>query len=110
MYFLSNCVVICLITRGTFIVVNAVNKDVKFEKFKTKDRTLILETDNSTDVYSESLFSCAGICLSDPHCCVASYSKGASTCRMDTSERCCVETEFLDGWMLIQKQSYRMYK
>ncbi|XP_071123338.1 fucolectin-6-like [Mytilus edulis] len=46
------------------------------------------------------------MCLSDPHCCVASYSKGASTCRFDTSERCCVGTETLDEWRFIQRKSY----
>ncbi|CAG2196643.1 unnamed protein product [Mytilus edulis] len=46
------------------------------------------------------------MCLSDPQCCLASYSKGASTCRIDTSERCCGETETLDEWRFIQRHSY----
>ncbi|CAG2213927.1 unnamed protein product [Mytilus edulis] len=47
------------------------------------------------------------MCLSDPQCCVASYSKGASTCRIDTSERCCVASETFDEWSLIQRNSYQ---
>ncbi|CAG2196644.1 unnamed protein product [Mytilus edulis] len=33
--------------------------------------------------------------------------KGASTCRIDTSERCFVETETLDEWTLIHHNSYQ---
>ncbi|CAC5374578.1 Fibrinogen-like protein A,Ryncolin-4,Angiopoietin-related protein 7,Angiopoietin-related protein 1,Ficolin-3,Ficolin-1-B,Techylectin-5A,Ficolin-2,Ryncolin-1,Tenascin-R,Fibrinogen-like protein 1,Angiopoietin-1,Tenascin-X,Fibrinogen C domain-containing protein 1-A,Tenascin-N,Ryncolin-3,Tenascin,Fibroleukin,Fibrinogen C domain-containing protein 1,Ryncolin-2,Angiopoietin-related protein 6,Angiopoietin-related protein 2,Angiopoietin-2,Microfibril-associated glycoprotein 4,Ficolin-1-A,Ficolin-1,Fibrinogen C dom len=47
------------------------------------------------------------MCLSDQQCCLASYSKAASTCRIDTSEQCCIETETLDEWRLIHHNSYK---
>ncbi|CAG2204140.1 unnamed protein product [Mytilus edulis] len=46
------------------------------------------------------------MCLSNPQCCVASYSKVTSTCRIDNSERCCDENEFHDGWTYLQRNSY----
>lgn len=101
----SNYAVLCFITH-TFTVVNTNSEDGKKELFKTKGGTIILQTENSTDVYSKSLILCTGLCLSNPKCCVASYSKGASMCRIDISERCCVETEPNDGWRLIQRNSY----
>ncbi|XP_052067182.1 perlucin-like protein [Mytilus californianus] len=52
------------------------------------------------------MISCAHICLSDHHCCMASFSKGTSTCRIDSSGRCCVETKTLEGWRSIQRNSY----
>ncbi|XP_071123396.1 fibroleukin-like [Mytilus edulis] len=46
------------------------------------------------------------MCLTDPQCCLASYSKGTSTCRLDTSGLCCIEAESLEGWRLIQRNSF----
>lgn len=92
----SNFAVLCFITH-TFTLVNANNEDGKEKRFKTKGGTIIHQTENSSDVYSESLILCASLCLSNPKCYVASYSKGRSMCRIDISERCCVETESNDG-------------
>ncbi|CAG2213935.1 unnamed protein product [Mytilus edulis] len=94
------CALLCFITTCTF---NAIDE----ETFKTKGRTRIVQTENTTDVYCKSIIGCADMCLSDQQCCFASYSKGASTCRIDTSERCFVETETLDEWTLIHHNSYR---
>ncbi|CAG2213936.1 unnamed protein product [Mytilus edulis] len=101
-----HCAVFCFSTACTFTVINAIDEDVISETFKTKGSTRIFQTENTTDVYCRSIFACAGICLSDSQCCVASYSKAASTCRIDTSERCCAETETLDEWRFIQRNSY----
>lgn len=101
-----HCAVFCFTTACTFTVINANDEDVISETFKTKGSTRIFQTENTTDVYCRSIFACAGICLSDSQCCVASYSKAASTCRIDTSERCCAETETLDEWRFIQRNSY----
>lgn len=103
------CTIVCCITTLTFRIVNAKNEDVRSGSFKTKGSTIILQSENTTDVYSMSLISCADMCLSDPQCCVASYLKGTSTCRIDTSARCCVETKPLTGWRFIEKKSYRKY-
>lgn len=103
------CAVLCFITTLKFTVVNAIGDNVRSEKFKHQSSTVFIQTENTTDVYSESMISCAGICLSDPRCCVASYSKGTSTCRIDTSEQCCVGKEPNDGWKFIEQKSYRKY-
>ncbi|CAG2196658.1 unnamed protein product [Mytilus edulis] len=95
--------VLCLITTLNFSLVNAIDE----ETFETKGSTIIVQTENTTDVYCQSIIGCADMCLSDPQCCLASYSKAASTCRIDTSERCCAETETLDEWSLIQRKSYQ---
>ncbi|CAG2251238.1 unnamed protein product [Mytilus edulis] len=78
------CAFLGFITTHASTVVNSNGEDVISETFKTKGSTRILQTDKTTDVYSKSIISCADICLSDPQCCVASYSKGTSTCRTDT--------------------------
>ncbi|CAC5416553.1 Fibrinogen-like protein A,Ryncolin-4,Angiopoietin-related protein 7,Ficolin-1-B,Techylectin-5A,Ficolin-2,Ryncolin-1,Tenascin-R,Fibrinogen-like protein 1,Angiopoietin-1,Tenascin-X,Fibrinogen C domain-containing protein 1-A,Ryncolin-3,Tenascin,Techylectin-like protein,Fibrinogen C domain-containing protein 1,Ryncolin-2,Angiopoietin-related protein 6,Techylectin-5B,Angiopoietin-related protein 2,Angiopoietin-2,Microfibril-associated glycoprotein 4,Ficolin-1-A,Ficolin-1,Fibrinogen C domain-containing protein 1 len=101
------CAVLCFITTLTFTVVNAIDEDVRSETFQTKGSTRIVQTENTIDVYCKSIIACAGMCLSDPQCCLASYSKGVSTCRIDTSELCCVETETFDEWRFIQRNSYQ---
>ncbi|VDI39717.1 Hypothetical predicted protein, partial [Mytilus galloprovincialis] len=37
---------------------------------------------------------------------MTSYSKGTSTCRLDSSGGCCIEAESLEGWQLIQRNSF----
>lgn len=101
------CVVLCFITTCTFTLTNAIDEDVISGTFNTRGSTIIPQTENTTDVYSKSLISCAGMCLSNPQCCVASYSKVTSTCRIDNSERCCDENEFHNGWTYLQRNSYR---
>ncbi|CAC5416567.1 unnamed protein product [Mytilus coruscus] len=101
------CVVSCFISTLTFTVVNAIDEDVISETFKTKGSTRIVQTENTSDVYCKSIIACADMCLSIPQCCLVSYSKGTSTCRIDTSERYCVETETLDEWRFIQQNSYQ---
>lgn len=72
---------------------NANDENVRTEMFKTKGNTRVLLTENTTYVYSRSVISFANKCLSDPYCCLASYSKETSTCRIDSSRSCCTETE-----------------
>lgn len=106
----SYCAVLYFILIRIANVVNANDKDITFGTFKTKDSTRVRLTGNTTDVYSKSLITCAGMCLSDHQCCRASYSKGTSTCRLDTSGRCCIEAEPVEGWRLIQRNSFGKLK
>ncbi|VDH92656.1 Hypothetical predicted protein [Mytilus galloprovincialis] len=89
-------------------VAHAIVEDIRSVKFRIKGNTSIRQTENTTDVYSKSLISCADIRLSDPQCCMTSYSKETSTCRIDTSksERCSNETEPQERWRFIQRNSY----
>lgn len=104
--------IVCFITICMFHAVNANANDesVRSEMFKTKGNTRVLLTENTTDVYSRSVISCANKCLSDPHCCLASYSKETSTCRIDSSRSCCTETEPQRGWWYIRRLSYNYRK
>lgn len=104
------CVVLYFLTISIINVVNTNDKDINIGTFKTTGNTRVRLTGNTTDVYSKSLIACAGMCLSDPHCCLASYAKGTSTCRLDTSGRCCIEAESLEGWRLIQRNSFGKFK
>ncbi|CAC5414612.1 MRC [Mytilus coruscus] len=49
---------------------------------------------------------CAIRCFSEEKCCVASYFKSLSTCRLDTSENCCVDMEIVDGWETFKTDKY----
>lgn len=89
---------------------NANDGNVRTEMFKIKGNTRVLLTENTTDVYSRSMISCADKCFSDPQCCLASYSKGTSTCRIDSSRSCCTETEPQSGWWYIRRISYNNSK
>lgn len=79
------CAVLYFLTISIVNVVNANDKDIIIGTFKTKGNTRVRLTGNTTDVYSKSLIACAGMCLTNPQCCLASYSKGTSACRFDTS-------------------------
>ncbi|CAG2225662.1 unnamed protein product [Mytilus edulis] len=93
-----------VITVCLLYAVNINAKDV--ESFQTKGSTRAIRSVNTSDFDSTSLLVCAQKCLSHRQCCVASFSKGTSTCRLDTSEKCCIDTETKDGWRTIRRNNY----
>ncbi|CAC5411763.1 unnamed protein product [Mytilus coruscus] len=60
----------------------------------------ILSAHYTTDVYSKSQ------CLLHDKCCVASFSKESSICRLDKTENCCVATDIATGWNVITRNQY----
>lgn len=70
----------------------------------TRYRT-IKSSQNTTDVYSKSCLICAMMCSSQDKCCVASFSPETSTCRLDTTENCCVATNIDVGWSTVSRRS-----
>ncbi|VDI53194.1 Hypothetical predicted protein, partial [Mytilus galloprovincialis] len=93
-----------VITACLLYAVNINAKDV--ESFQTKRSARATRSVDTSDFDSTSLLVCAQKCLSNRKCCVASFSKGTSTCRLDTSEKCCIDTETKDGWMTIRRNNY----
>lgn len=107
-YCFTYCAFICIITIRLFYAVNANANDetIRTEIYTTKGNTKVLLTENTTDVYSRSMISCANTCFLNPQCCTASYLKETSTCRIDTSSSCCTKIEPDTGWRFIRRISY----
>lgn len=68
----------------------------------TRDETMTASLYTS-DVYSESVVMCIGMCSLEETCCVASFSVETSICRLHKSGNCCVVTHNAAGWKAIQK-------
>ncbi|CAG2243767.1 CLEC3A [Mytilus edulis] len=93
-----------VITVCLLYAVNINAKDV--ESFQTEGSTRAIRSLSTSDFHCKSLLICAQTCLSNRQCCVASFSKGTSTCRLDISEKCCIDTETKDGWRTIRRKNY----
>ncbi|CAG2206482.1 unnamed protein product [Mytilus edulis] len=85
---------------------NAKDGNVRGQALKIEGHTRVLQTENTTDTYSVSMVVCAVLCLIDPRCCVASFDRGTSTCRIDSSGRCNIVTEPYAEWRIIRRSSY----
>ncbi|CAG2246567.1 unnamed protein product [Mytilus edulis] len=95
---------VCFITT---CLSNLVNANVKeFKSFQTTGSTRALQSQNTIDVDSASMIECALLCLSNRQCCLASFSDGQSTCRIDNSEKCEIGTETITGWNTIRRDIY----
>ncbi|CAG2204147.1 unnamed protein product [Mytilus edulis] len=93
-----------VITVCLLYAVNINAKDV--EAFQTEGSTRAIRSLSTSDFHCKSLLICAQTCLSNRQCCVASFSKETSTCRLDISEKCCIDTETKDGWRTIRRKNY----
>ncbi|XP_052065908.1 perlucin-like protein [Mytilus californianus] len=60
---------------------------------------------DTIEVYSEIVTDCVRRCASLDQCCVASYSDDTSTCVLDQSGSCCIDTLIEIGWRTIKKQT-----
>ncbi|CAG2225663.1 unnamed protein product [Mytilus edulis] len=76
------------------------------KSYQTTGSTRALWSENTIDVDSTSMIECALLCLSNQQCCFASFCTNTSTCRIDTSETCCINTENVDGWRTIRRNIY----
>ncbi|CAG2188313.1 unnamed protein product [Mytilus edulis] len=65
-----------------------------------------MSSQHTTDVYLKSQSACAAMCLLDNKCCVASFSKESSICRLDRTENCCVATDSVTGWNVMTRNQY----
>ena len=97
-----------VITVCLLYTVNINAKDV--ESFQTEGSTRAIRSLSTSDFHCKSLLICAQTCLSNRQCCVVSFSKETSTCRLDISEKCCIDTETKDGWRTIRRKNYRKLK
>ncbi|CAG2248499.1 unnamed protein product [Mytilus edulis] len=104
--YFAYCVFICFITSRFKKAVNANDENVRGKTFKIEGSTRLLQTENTTDTYSESMVACAVLCLIDHRCCVASFDRGTSICRIDSSGRCNIVTEPQAEWWIIRRSSY----
>lgn len=107
--YFAYCEFICFITSRLINAVNANDKNVRRTTFKTEVNTKVLLTENTTDINLKSMVLCADICLLDHRCCLASFDKGTSTSRIDSSGRCNIETGPQEGWRIIRRNSYRKF-
>ncbi|CAG2200931.1 unnamed protein product [Mytilus edulis] len=86
---------------------NAETIKKKTSTFTVKSGETIMSSCNTTDVYSESKLKCGAMCVLHDACCVASFSKESSICRLDITERCCVATNPAIGWSVMTRNQYR---
>lgn len=73
--------------------------------FGTQENTRIQIGKDTLEVYSESVTDCARRCVLLDQCCLASYSDDTSTCLLDQSGSCCIDTLIEIGWRTIKKQT-----
>ncbi|CAG2255293.1 unnamed protein product [Mytilus edulis] len=73
--------------------------------FGTQENTRIQIGKDTLEVYSESVTDCARRCVLLDQCCLASYSDDTSTCLLDQSGSCCIDTLIKIGWRTIKKQT-----
>ncbi|CAG2244638.1 unnamed protein product [Mytilus edulis] len=85
---------------------NAETIKKKTSTFTVKSGETIMSSCNTTDVYSESKSKCGAMCVLHDACCVASFSKESSICRLDITERCCVATNPAIGWSVMTRNQY----
>ncbi|VDI44996.1 Hypothetical predicted protein [Mytilus galloprovincialis] len=74
--------------------------------FRVKSGETIMLSCASTDIYTNSRAACTTMCLLHDKCCVASFSKELSICRLDITENCCVVTENATGWSVLTRNQY----
>ncbi|CAG2193807.1 unnamed protein product [Mytilus edulis] len=74
-------------------------------KFTITGNRTFKSSHDTTDVYSESHLMCAMMCSSQDKCCVASFSQETSTCRLDTTDNCCVATDHDAGSSTIARNN-----
>lgn len=91
-------------------LLNLVNINAKEVIFQTAGSTRGLQSENTVDVESTSMIECALLCLSNLQCCAASFCMGTSTCRIDTSEKCCIDTDAVIEWRTIRRNKYRKFE
>lgn len=94
----------------TICLLNLTNINAKeVGSFQTTGGTRIPKSESTADVNSASIIGCALECLSSRQCCLASFCTGTSTCRIDTSEKCYLNTETMDGWSTVRRNIYRKF-
>ncbi|CAG2205631.1 CLEC3A [Mytilus edulis] len=92
------CIATCLL--------NLVKTNAKEVILQATGSTRALQSKTTVDVDSASKIECALQCLSNRECCLASFSEGTSTCRIDNSEKCDIKTETINGWTTIRRNIY----
>lgn len=98
---------VCFITLCMLNLVNTNAMEAK--SYQTTSSTRALWSKNTIDVDSTSMIECALLCLSNQQCCLTSFCTETSTCRIDTSETCCIDTENVDGWRTFRRNIYRKF-
>ncbi|XP_071123025.1 perlucin-like protein [Mytilus edulis] len=102
--FLLMISMIILSTPLTYCAMSAVNR--KTSTFTVKNGENIMSSCNTTDVFSKSESACGARCVLHDACCVASFSKESSICRLDISENCCVATNTAIGWSVMTRNQH----
>ncbi|CAC5397267.1 MRC [Mytilus coruscus] len=74
--------------------------------FKVHSDEIVLLSQYTDDVFSESLSMCALMCLLQEKCCVASFSDETSICRLDKSENCCAVNTVALGSRALKRNNY----
>ncbi|CAG2187645.1 CLEC3A [Mytilus edulis] len=74
--------------------------------FSVVNKKRIVDSEFTTDQVVTTKMMCAIRCFSEEKCCTASYDPSTSTCRLDTSENCCVDIEIVDGWETFKTDKY----
>ena len=95
-----------LLITSLFVLVRTDGNEIKETNFAIESSKRIVNSSYTTDKFVQTKGMCAMMCTFDEKCCAACYNDATSTCRLDTSEQCCVDTEVVDGWEVLKKGSY----
>ncbi|CAC5414617.1 unnamed protein product [Mytilus coruscus] len=94
-----------LLTTSLFMSVRIEGNKINGTKFAIDNDKRIVFSAYTTDQRVTTKGMCAMMCISEEKCCTASYNYATSTCRLDTSEHCCVDIEVVDGWEVFKRES-----
>lgn len=75
-------------------------------KFTIDYNQQIFQSLNTIDMYSDNTVDCAKLCSTQNKCCVASFEKLKSSCRIDTSENCSITTRTNTGCVTLNRTLY----